>query len=486
MRVVFAIALLAGACSSDASALIPIVDVPAADSDAYPYAAIDTLELSIAREGDPEALALVTAEPGESLDLSGIPFGDGLVVHLSGRAAGTELAYGRTCSVDVLEGGVPLEPHLYFSRLVRWGKGPDLASPRSGGVSGIVVPGSELALFRNEADGQVDVVDPRSSFGGPLATNLEASVALRSAGTLSSFAGGALVVGGVDDSGDGVPIVEHIRPDEVNQGNQVVSITGPRAAEHRSITLEDGSVLVTGGKGQSSQGASFVMSTVAWLYTSLEGELVARELDPGLTTPRAQHSMTRLGNEIGADVLIIGGIDAADQAVTTTELYRPLRDAFETVDSAQLIVPRYAHQAVRLPGGFVLVIGGLAPPVGPGDPVPVRDLELYDPVQGVFSAAGTLPSGAGITDMSVTELPDGRFLLSGGRDIDGVPVNSALIARFDAIDGVVDITPTDSLAVARAGHAAVVLCDGTVLVSGGVDAGSTATERYSPPSTGRR
>ncbi len=131
------------------------------------------------------------------------------------------------------------------------------------------------------------------------------------------------------------------------------------------------------------------------------------------------------------------------------------------------------------------MIGGLAPVVD-GPPVAVRELELYDPVQGVFAPAGSLPAGAGVVGSTVTALPDGRFMLAGGLDIDGQPVSTVLIARFDPIDGVVDLSPTDSMSVARSGHSAVLLCDGTVLVAGGTDVPSTETERYSPPSEGRR
>ena len=103
-----------------------------------------------------------------------------------------------------------------------------------------------------------------------------------------------------------------------------------------------------------------------------------------------------------------------------------------------------------------------------------------------FVAVGDLPTGAGLIDATATPLPDGRILVVGGRPSPGAPaVATAVIARLDVIDGSVDVVATDRLAVARAGHQAALLCDGTVLVTGGADAVVRA-ERYNPPAAGRR
>jgi hypothetical protein len=92
-----------------------------------------------------------------------------------------------------------------------------------------------------------------------------------------------------------------------------------------------------------------------------------------------------------------------------------------------------------------------------------------------------------LTELSATPLPDGRVLLAGGRDIDGEPVPTVTLASFDPINGAVDLLATDALREARANHGASLLCDGTVLIAGGMTGGgSTETERYCPPSTGRR
>jgi hypothetical protein len=145
-----------------------------------------------------------------------------------------------------------------------------------------------------------------------------------------------------------------------------------------------------------------------------------------------------------------------------------------------MIVPRSEHTAMRMPDGSVLIIGGF-------DALdqPVPKLELFS-VDGGFVEAGVLPDGAGLVDFAATTLPDGRILITGGRQVrNGPAVNTAYIARLNSIIGAVDVVATDHLAAARAGHQAVVLCDGTVLISGGTPVPFRA-ERYNPPPDGRR
>ena len=72
---------------------------------------------------------------------------------------------------------------------------------------------------------------------------------------------------------------------------------------------------------------------------------------------------------------------------------------------------------------------------------------------------------AGPSGRSVTDLPDGRRLLAGGRS------SGRIVNRFAIIDpGSGFTTATGRLVVARADHTATVLPDGSVLIAGGVGA----------------
>jgi hypothetical protein len=211
-----------------------------------------------------------------------------------------------------------------------------------------------------------------------------------------------------------------------------------------------------------------------------------------LTHARYAHTATRLTDELGAAVLVAGGLDAMGKPIKEAELYKPLAEDFSAQFMATMIVPRWGHQAVRLPDGSVLFVGGETINPMNGQTELVKTLELFSPLDGRFLDVGKLPDTAGLIGMSATVLPDGRVLITGGKlrlPVDAMdvvpPVDNAYIASLDPLDGTVRVVATDRLAVPRSGHQATLLCDGTVLVSGGTPI-QESFERYNPPAFNRR
>jgi hypothetical protein len=466
---------LAFACGGgERPVFAPFIEVPAEGSDAYPYTGLDELVLEIAEagaaDGSRESFAI-----DEPLELTDIDYGEQQVVHLSGRTNGIEVAYGRTCAVDISPDEVEQEPHLYFSRTVKWGEGADPGAIAGDSVLAYSAPDGSGVFI---GEGRVSRFDPLSGVFAEVPID---SIAARTGGILAAVPDGrAILVGGtVTAGGDGVPLVEAIDPNEPPiSTSRVEQQPGPRRVDHAAVTLVDGTVLVAGGQLQDDAG-DFLVTQTAWLVHFGGGNTLdePEQLVAEISAPRYGHTMTRLGDDIGAAVVVIGGRDDTGP-IAAPELYRPLSRTFEPVNAtAVLAVPRWNHRAVRLPDGSVLIIGGLTL-AGPA-----TEVELYDPVLGAFKATNArLGSGDAVTDMAVVPMPDGRVLLIGGRDRDGEAVATVLIARFDPVNGQVDLSVTDPLERPRAGHSATVLCDGTILVVGG----GPGSERYNTPSAGRR
>jgi hypothetical protein len=474
--------LALAACSDGTVALAPAIDLPFTDDDATAMP-LDSISLSVAHAGSSSDLVSHMFQNGEPLELPGAPFGDDLVVHMTGFVGQSTVGYGRTCNVKIGPGATPPAPHLFFSRITRFATIQGMPADRIGGL-GIAYQGGALLVGGLGSDtmpvAEVERFDPVT---GKLVTVAPVQARTRPVEALIGMSPPRVIVlGGAVLGGTGMagaPFVELVDA----QGVERLDNTDMARVDLTATSLTDGRVVVVGGSSPSG-GAPF--GDIDLVALQADSTLDVRKIGASLAIPRSRHTATRLGDDVGAAVLIAGGLDATSNPVATAELFKPLSEQLSnpTLDPMmflpQMIVPRSEHTAMLMPDGSVLFIGGF-------DTLgnPVATLELFS-VDGGFAMAGTLPDGAGLLDFTASTLPDGRILLTGGRRTRGGPaVNTAYIARLNSIIGAVDVVATDRLAVARAGHQAVVLCDGSVLISGGTTVPLPA-ERYNPPPDGRR
>ena len=91
-----AVLLLTLVACTDSVVLTPVIDRPT-DSDSAP-SALDTVTVTVAHAGSADDLVSASFAGGQPLELTGVPFADDLVIHLSGQIGGSEIAYGRTCT----------------------------------------------------------------------------------------------------------------------------------------------------------------------------------------------------------------------------------------------------------------------------------------------------------------------------------------------------------------------------------------------------
>jgi len=175
-----------------------------------------------------------------------------------------------------------------------------------------------------------------------------------------------------------------------------------------------------------------------------------------MSMPREDHTATLL--EDGR--VIVGGNDEGSHTTPTAELYDPSTGAFSPTGS--LGTARGFHTATRLPDGRVLIAGGDV--AGWDDEGPfLASAEIYDPTTGTFSPTGPLAEGRSYH--AATLLPDGRVLISGGVTRGTDPTSLASAELFDPTTGT--FSPTGPMTDGRVYHTATVLSDGRVLVTGG-------------------
>jgi hypothetical protein len=486
----FSLALIVVAgCADNTITVSPIIDVPANDSaSAFP---LDQLVLSVAEAGSSADLVSQTFAKGSQVSLPGVPFGDGLVIHMTGKVGSSEIAYGRTCNISITADAAAPQPHLFFAREVKFAD-LDLAlqpEPRQGGIAITDVDGAGLILGGvtpgvMTPNGDLERFDPLTGELQVLASPPE--VTPRSGAVAAQLGTGGdtriALIGGADTNGNGATFIELVEPDAPS-GRRVDRVDDAQMAR-TSLTataLTDGRVIAIGGLAAGTPSNAVDEVTIA------NGTATVRVLRAMLVHPRYAHTATRLNDDVGAPVLVAGGLDATGMPIATSELFKPLSEDISPTFKPDMIYARSGHQAVRMPDGSVLIIGGMGffDPVNmPGMKGPVPSLELFTLDAG-FTDVGKLPTNAGLTGFAATPLPDGRVLLTGGVTADNVVTDTAFIARLDPIDGSVDVVATDHMSVPRAGHSATLLCDGTIFISGGTTDPAPA-ERYNPPALDRR
>lgn len=172
----------------------------------------------------------------------------------------------------------------------------------------------------------------------------------------------------------------------------------------------------------------------------------------------------------GGDVLVVGGTHFSSpkqreaSGVASAEVYDSATDEFTPTGS--MAVTRMEAAIAQLPGGKVLVAGGLQAPEASK---PWASAEIYDPTTGEFTPTGSMAIGRWAP--TAAPLPDGRVLVMGGGNVGYNPSTETHTATFASAEiydpKTGEFTPTASMAVARVGAGATSLPSGKVLVAGG-------------------
>lgn len=222
-------------------------------------------------------------------------------------------------------------------------------------------------------------------------------------------------------------------------------------AGHAQVTLQNGSVLISGGFSSSIFPGSALYT--AELFNPVTSTFTA--ISNHMQSPRTNHTATLLLN---GQVLLSGGqIDNNNgDGSSTAELFDPVTQTFMAI-SAHMTSPRGGHAAVLLNDGTVLVIGGFN-----NSSTPQRTAEVFDPATNTFTALTalmTLPRA----EFTAILLPDGKVLIAGGESnkigTDTAEIFDPATSTFTAIGA--------TMRSIRFAHSGSQLSNGHVLLTGG-------------------
>jgi hypothetical protein len=190
------------------------------------------------------------------------------------------------------------------------------------------------------------------------------------------------------------------------------------------------------------------------------------EID-SMNIARVGHAMVVLPN---GDLLVSGS--GVDSIQSSSEIYEFATGQWRY--TTPMNVPRESHNLILLNTGKVLAIAGYKE----------QSCELFDPTTETWTMTDSIPTFR-FGGQTVTNLYDGRIIVSGGYYIDTTSWDVVILNKVDIYDPVTESwVQATSMQLERTEHTATLLNDGRVLVTGGETNNFTTSqcELYNPNS----
>ena len=332
-----------------------------------------------------------------------------------------------------------------------WAPAGSLAAKRDGTTATTLQDGRVLIVGGYDGVNTVGVAElynPRSSTfttTGSLITDRTAHVAALLSDGRVLIAGGIRIANGVFNAR--LSSAEIFDPATGNFAPTASMVTDRQNAA--AVSLANGTVLVTGGFGNTGFGGSNWLQS-AEIFDPASGAFAATG---AMTTGRGIHQLTRLNS---GRVLVTGGTTGGG-ITNAAELFDPATGAFTTTGAMQQ--PREFHTATLLPSGSVIIAGGS------NNSGFLASTETFSPSTGTFSNSN--PLGTARAAHTAILLPIGKLLIVGGENGTGVLASAEVTAANGTFE------PLPALPASRSNHAATLLASGDVLLVGGRNAGGS-------------
>jgi hypothetical protein len=225
---------------------------------------------------------------------------------------------------------------------------------------------------------------------------------------------------------------------------------------HTATLLNNGKVLIAGGNYQAAELYDPAKGTF-----SPTGDMTESGADTATLLTNGKVLITR-----STQFFVENHADLYDPATGTFTRTGSIVDADPT--KIPNTTPGQNPSAILLTNGTVLIAGGTQ-----GD-FWATGAQLYDPSTGSFRITGELTAGIGYWQ-AASLLPEGEVLISGespGVPCDGVthigpPIDATCPGAAELYDPVTGTFSAPVASLSQEGHAATLLPNGTVLLSGG-------------------
>ncbi len=261
------------------------------------------------------------------------------------------------------------------------------------------------------------------------------------------------VVGGINNRIDSDSVHPSLRSSELyNESTQTFTASGQMhvgRTGNAATVLQNGEILVTGGDSNVADAPT----SSAELYNPSTGTF---QITGNMSAGRVAHTSTLLPN---GQVLIAGGQNKHFANLDTAELYDPTTGTFTA--TGNMTTARCGQTATLLNNGLVLVAGGQ------NNSGLLASAELYDPSTGTFTATGSMTTAREFPIANL--LANGTVLIAGGGGNVGGCSGCSLASAEVYDPTTATFTAVGSMSYSRRGFVSAPLSSGDILVTGGIE-----------------